>query len=382
MFNFLKSLLLKENIAKKATTQSSTPDNVDRTVSESKLDALELKVLNDLNSFVKGRGHKEFFCLSPLYSPGSRVPAVDFSPWIKQKIKNNDREPLRILLWELVKANPGSVAGDSFKPSWQQFVDLIMDAQVEKYVEVAIAETLLDLRTALFLISIDGAFIMTSHAQQYLSYILFPWDVNFLNVEILVKEANKFIREMRKDVDYWKSVPLFKFENLKIPKLTTNSNIEKLRGILREIPLNSRSHFFDICVRTDYGQKTGTKTAEEMSFFETRKRGLVEKESLYILVNAGLVIKHKDPYIPLKKLTKDEVISILQNEGKNYEQNWKKDMLIEKVVKDCPEYVDKLTESMCFATINPDFLESVQIAREYIIDTVQLYGLLLGFGIN
>ena len=78
----------------------------------------KIKIRDELLALVNGRGHKDFFCLDKLYSPGSRVPAIDFSPWILEKIMKMDREALKILLWELVQGNPGlSVSvGDKGRP--------------------------------------------------------------------------------------------------------------------------------------------------------------------------------------------------------------------------------------------------------------------------
>jgi len=141
------------------------------------------KIIEELRVLVNGRGHKDFFCLDSIYSPGSRMPAVDFSFWVKDKMKNSDREALKILLWELVKGNPGlaiSTGGDEeavsdfFKGDWQGNIDGILEADISRYV-MADPEVFDEIRAFMFFATIhnglDG-FVMTTSFPSLLALVL------------------------------------------------------------------------------------------------------------------------------------------------------------------------------------------------------------------
>lgn len=68
--------------------------------------------------------------------------------------------------------------------------------------------------------------------------------------EPLIKKANKFLREMRKDVEFWKDYKNYKIEELQNEyKLETTNGLEKK---LRQINSGERLHFFDFATVYSY----------------------------------------------------------------------------------------------------------------------------------
>ncbi len=75
----------------------------------------------DLLTFAAGRGHAEFPCLSPRYSPASRVPCADFSRWLCDRIAADDAGAIADFVWRVVEANPGvGIGSDGFRQHWQE----------------------------------------------------------------------------------------------------------------------------------------------------------------------------------------------------------------------------------------------------------------------
>ncbi len=349
--------------------------------------SLKARPRDELQALVNGRGHKDFFCLDDLYSPGSRMPAIDFSPWIIEKINKRDREALRVLLWELVSGNPGvaiSTGGKEeesnfFKREWLSEIDKILDADLSNYI-VASDEVLNEIRAFMLFACIHNGltgFIMTTEFPSMLSLILIPWKIEFKNFEILVDRANSFIRKMRKDVFYWKEFPLYRSD--KFPKPKAEDFNPLLNQELGGLPLSTRLHFFDICAYTQFGVKPVGKTIDYMTFYSTRQMGIDEKESAQILLKSGLVHEIRDPSLLLSMRTKDQLGSMLTNAGIPFKKTWKKAVFIDAVMKGCGESIRDLADKTYFGNLNPEFSEPARKSWELSRNMVDYYKVLLGF---
>lgn len=65
------------------------------------------EILEDLRSYVAGRGREDNFCYSKIYSPSSGIRCVDFSRWIGIHLVENDIRALAVFKAQLSM-------GDSF----------------------------------------------------------------------------------------------------------------------------------------------------------------------------------------------------------------------------------------------------------------------------
>jgi hypothetical protein len=342
----------------------------------------------ELRTMVDGRGHKEFFCLDDTYSPGSRIPAIDFSFWVKAKIRNGDTIALQTLLWELVKANPGLSIGtgtDIFKEEWLANVDKIVNCDLSQYIIATNPEAFLELKTSMFFVSLHSSldgFVISSTLPSSIARIMFPWYIRITNPEPLVHKANKFIRRMRKEAPFWKDVPLFKLEDIFLLDRTEDESTFQFLQVLSSLPFSSRLHFFDICSWTDYGAKALSRPIEDMTTYETRQFGIDEKESSQLLINAKLVKSYKDPLLFLNSMNKDELLSMLAKAGLETKKSLKKDALVDLALKNCNEDVEELSKSNFYATIAKEFAQAAQTTFNRNYNTIEIYRLLLGFSIS
>jgi hypothetical protein len=348
--------------------------------------ASTLSPSNDLQKLVNGRGHKDFFCLDSKYSPGSRIPAIDFSFWIKSKIQNRDISALKTLMWELVKANPGVSIGtnnsSAFKNEWLSVIDSIVNVDLSQYICSNSPNAIPEIKTLMFFVSIqDGlsGFYISSGLPFSIAKIMLPWNVTFTNAEPLILRANKFIRKMRKDTPYWKDVPLFKSDDF--PSATVSSDGNSFLTTLGSMPLSSRLHFFDICSWTDFGSKPATRPIEEMTTYETRAFGIDAKESSQLLLDANLVQRFKNPQLFLNKLNKEDIFAILTKAGVEFKKNLKKEDLITFTLNNCGQIIEELSSSTTFANITPEISSVAQTTWKRIYETVEIYKLIMGFSI-
>lgn len=154
-----------------------------------------------------------------------------------------------------MRGNPAvaiSTGGEKDEPNflkreWLSEVDKIFDADLSNYL-IADDEVLNEIRAFMLFASIHNGlsgFIMTTEFPSLLSLILVPWKIGFKNFEVLIDSANRFIRKMRKDVDFWKEFPLFKIDNF--PNLGREEFNPLLNKILGDLPFSTRLHFFDVC---------------------------------------------------------------------------------------------------------------------------------------
>ena len=63
--------------------------------------------VSDLVGFAAGQGHPDFPCLSRTHAPSSCVPCVDFSPWLRERVRRRDVDGVGEYLWRVREANPG-----------------------------------------------------------------------------------------------------------------------------------------------------------------------------------------------------------------------------------------------------------------------------------
>jgi hypothetical protein len=107
----------------------------------------------DLLTYTAGRGHRDFPCLSRTENPSSCIPALDFSPWLRERVRRDDIDGLGEYLWRVRRANPG--LGGSNEQVHRRYIDLaqaIMAAPIDRYLTRGSEEAYLDRRVALFIV--------------------------------------------------------------------------------------------------------------------------------------------------------------------------------------------------------------------------------------
>ncbi|MCK4224565.1 MAG: hypothetical protein KAX39_05250 [candidate division Zixibacteria bacterium] len=319
-------------------------------------------------------------CLDKKYSPFSHIPCVDFSPRLLSRIVEKDYKAIGVFLWQILDADAEFV-----RNYWENIAIQFLTMPLNRNLAHGTGQAYTELRCALILISLHNDFndfILSTDAPRYLSTVMLPHLFDPEGIGELIERANSFILRMRKDAPFWKEFPLFtseQFSDIKPPKDPQLLNFQQK---LRELPLGTRAHFFDILQYFRFGNKPKRRPLEEMTFYDTRKRGLDAHESAEKLVESGLVIRVNDLYGFLLTKTKNEIISVLSAMKIDCRKSWKKARLIELALDECRDKIVEMSRQAIFADVVSEYKDSGWLGIEYIERMTPFYQVWLGFGLK
>ncbi len=340
----------------------------------------------DLTKFAAGRGHPDFPCLSPMYSPTSRIPCADFSRWLCDRIEANDAEAVAEFVWRTVEGNPGvGLGSDGFREHWQRNARQLLQLPLDAYLRGGTPQAYLELRAALVLILLHdnfGGFIMASDAPRFLATVMIPHCFQPVEVEQLAKRANAFIRKMREDTPFWEDFPLFRVgESLPWP-VPPHPAAQKFCAALRWLPLGSRSHFFDAAASALSRKSGGQQALDKTTSYRTRKRGVDGVESAALLLQSGLLFRCQDLRAFLLGMSATDLIGLLSQQSVEFRKSWKKEKLISAVLDGCPDAAQAAARGVVLADISPEYAEAAGRVREHIDSIVPFFQMWLGFGVD
>lgn len=87
--------------------------------------------LDALRHEARQYGHSNYPFLSKDYSPNSRVPSIDLTPFIADRLNSNDIDSVIVLMREVLSANPGIGIG----PEW-------IDKEIKEIINIDFANYL------------------------------------------------------------------------------------------------------------------------------------------------------------------------------------------------------------------------------------------------
>jgi len=201
------------------------------------------------------------------------MPYMDFSGWVIDQLKQNDFDSIYAFLKEFYLRGENEF-GDQLKSKFERFLAIDFNSLFEEIEEQAIFEI-----KAFFILKYGFEdfnrefWIVQGKQAEMLCKILsvYSFSINPNAFVPLMNKANKFIKEMSKDNDYWKDFEKYKKEHLKkenVLKVTSN-----LSSLLKQLNLGERLYFFDFAA--SYGKFwIGNST------YKTRSFGINEEESL------------------------------------------------------------------------------------------------------
>ena len=314
----------KRKISTGQKSQSSTKNSI---IPKPKITSNNSK-LNTLIKELESKGHPEYPLLRKEYAVSSGVPYKDFSGWIIEQLKQKDYNSLYAFVKEFYIGKDNSYEKE-LKINFEKFLTKDFKSLFNNIDEQAIFEI-----QAFFIIErgIDDFnrefWIAEDKEAELLCKILsvYSFSINPNSFEPLIKRANKFLREMRKDVEDWKS-----FKNYKIEELKTENIIETSTNILNKLKqLNpgERLHFFD------YSNKySKIKFWNGDSSSKTRNFGINESDSIQKIASLGILEKVCDinaiPDITSKSVLKEKA----EKAGFEIKKTWTLQKIFENLLK-------------------------------------------------
>lgn len=286
--------------------------------------------LKILLSKLGAKGHPEYPLLRKEYAVTSGMPCSDFSGWVIEQLKTKDYNSLYAFVKEYYLGRDNDTYSEQeLKKTFEKFLTKNFKALFSKIDEQAIYEI-----QAFFILKrgIDDFnrefWIAEDKEAELLCKILsvYSFEIVPSSFEPLIKKANKFLREMRKDVEYWKDYKNYKIEELQSEyKFETTNSLENK---LKQINAGERLHFFDFATVYSY-----RKYWNGDSSYKTRSYGINELESVSRILGLGIFDTVND-IIAIPEITsKGELKETAEKAGFEIKKSWTMDKIFENLMK-------------------------------------------------
>lgn len=345
----------------------------------------EPSVSGDLVSYAAGRGHREFPCLSRTENPTSCIPALDFSPWLRERVRREDIEALGEYLWRVRRASPGS--GENNGQVQQRYLDLagsIMAAPLDRYLARGSEDAYLDLRTALFMLAAHesfSGFIMAGESAEFMASVMAPHGFSLVDGQELLHQRNGFVREMSQGLDYWALWSPLSPDAMRSPIPPLDTSFQLLLGSLAQLPLGSRAHAVD-ALRHLIADRQTPRTLMSLCAQETRRQGIDCLESSKLIMESGLVSPASDLAAWLQGCTRRDLLKLLLDSGYKAPKSWSKERLTAAAMIERPEEMRAQMAATGAVELAPLHAEAAHRLRGYLEDVKETWRVWLGFGVG
>ena len=332
--------------------------------------------------FAAGQGHPDFPCLSRTHSPSSCVPCIDFSPWLRERIRAQDADAVGEYLWRVRESNPGVGASVAqFRQHYRALAGVLLAAPLTSHL-TGDGAALLELRTALVMLAVHegfSGFVMTGEAADFVAAVMSPHRITLHDPGPLVARRNAFVAHMAGEMSYWAGWPALSPEGL--PSLTAPADPEmrQLLALLATLPLGCRAHAVDT-LRHFSALTRVPRTLASLSRYETRKRGLDVTDSSRRIMECGLVVPAQDLTGWLAGWTRRDLLAFLAQSGLRPRNSWSKERLAEFALTECQTLLrSRMAESGAVELAEP-LVESARRLREHLDGARETWRVWLGFG--
>jgi len=340
-------------------------------------------ISDDLLGFAAGLGHDEFPCLSRTHSPSSCVPCVDFSTWLRERVRRADLEAVGEYLWRVREANPGAGGSvEEFRARFRSLAEAILSAPLHRHLANVSEEADLDLRVTLVLLAaheVFSGFVMTGEAADFVAGVMAPHALELTDARELTERRNAFVLTMGQEMSYWSSWPEIEPEAL--PPLTppVEPRLQSLLDALATLPLGARAHAVDALRHLSTDPKA-PRTLASLSRYETRKRGLDVARSTELILARGLVVPATDLEGWIAGWTRRDLLAFLSQAGVGPRNSWNKERLAEVALAECAEVLRGRMADSGAVELAPTHAEGARMLREFVDSVTETWRVWLGFG--
>lgn len=337
----------------------------------------------DLLSFAAGRGHHEFPCLARAHNPSSCVPAMDFSPWLRERVRRHEVDGLGEYLWRVRRANPElGGSGEQVLLRYSEVAHSVMSAPLGHYLQGGTDEAYLDLRVLLVLLAAHetfSGFIMAGEAADFAAGVMAPHTFRLIHAAALVERRNEFVLTMGREMDYWACWSPVSADAIHPPVPPPDSGFQAMLGALATLPLGARAHAVD-ALRHLNAEPGHPRSLASLSRYEARRRGLDVAESARLIMETGLMLPASDVGAWLQGWTRRDLLGFLAQCGHRAPKSWSKERLVELALLECADGVRaRMTESGA-VELAPDYAEAASRLAGYLEDVKETWRVWLGFG--
>ena len=338
---------------------------------------------SDLLSYAGGRGHRDFPCLSRAHNPSSCIPCVDFSPWLRERVRHGETEAIAEYLWRVRRADPDdSGTSEQVLAKFQELAAAIMATPLDRFLDRGSEEAYLDLRIALILLAAHetfSGFIMAGESADYLAAVMAPHSFSLTGTKDLLERRNSFVAEMGREMEYWACWTPLEPDALRSPIPPLDSSFQAMLATLSRLSLGTRAHAID-ALRHLAADPCAPRSLASLCRQETRRSGIDVADSSRLILDSGLVVPANDIVGWLKAWTRRELLSFLSSVGVRAPKSWSKDRLTEVAMADCKSAVRSRMDEYGAVELAPAYAEAAGRLGSYIEDVKETWRVWLGFG--
>jgi hypothetical protein len=338
---------------------------------------------SDLLGYSAGKGHRDYPCLSRTENPTSCVPCVDFSPWLRERVRSGDIEGLGEFLWRVRRADPNSRG--TTEQVLRKYLDLaetIMATPLSRHLDKGSEEGYLDLRVALVVLAAHesfSGFIMAGEAADFIASAMIPHSFSLVGAPELLERRNRFVQEMGKEMEYWACWTPLAADTLRSPIPPHDTSFQAMLGTLGSLSLVTRAHAVD-ALRHLSADPNAPRPLAILCRQETKKAGLDIADSSRLILDSGLVVPARDVGGWLKAWTRRQLLSFLNSVGVRAPRSWSKERLTEVALADCADQVRSRMDEYGAVELAPTYAEAAARLGSYIEDVKETWRVWLGFG--
>jgi hypothetical protein len=338
---------------------------------------------SDLLSYAAGKGHRDYPCLSRSHNPSSCVPCVDFSPWLRERVRRDEVECVAEYLWRVRRANPDdSGTSEQILARFQELAEGIMATPLDRFLDRGSEDAYLDLRVVLILLAAHetfSGFIMAGESADYLAAAMVPHSFSLTGTRDLLQRRNSFVAEMAREMEYWACWTPLEADALRSPIPPHDTSFQAMLATLSKLPIGTRAHAFD-ALRHLAADPYAPRSLASLCRQETRRSGIDLADSSRLILDSGLVVPARDIGGWLKAWTRRELLSFLASVGVRAPKSWSKDRLTEVAMADCESEVRTRMDEYGAVELAPAHVEAVGRLASYIEDVKESWRVWLGFG--
>ena len=338
---------------------------------------------SDLLSYAAGRGHRDYPCLSRSHNPTSCVPCLDFSPWLKERVRRGEVDALGEYLWRVRRADP-DVTGSS-EQILRKYLDQaysIMATPLDRHLDRGSEDAYVDLRVALVLLAAHetfSGFIMAGESADFMAAVMLPHSFSLNGILELVERRNAFVADMSREMEYWACWSPLAPDALRSPIPPHDSSFQAMLGVLARLPLATRAHAADALRHLATDPSTPRPLAG-LCRNETKRSGLDVADSSRLIIDSGLVVPANDIDAWLKAWTRRDLMAFLAHLGVRAPKSWSKERLAQIAKADCEPEVRLRMEEYGAVELAPAHAEAAGRLAAYIDDVKETWRVWLGFG--
>jgi hypothetical protein len=338
---------------------------------------------SDLLSYAGGRGRIDYPCLSRSHNPSSCVPCVDFSPWLRERVRRNEVESIAEYLWRVRRANPDdSGTSEQILARFQELAEGIMATPLDRFLDRGSEDAYLDLRVVLILLAAHetfSGFIMAGESADYLAAAMVPHSFSLTGTRDLLQRRNSFVAEMAREMEYWACWTPLEADALRSPIPPHDTSFQAMLATLGKLPIGTRAHAVD-ALRHLAADPYAPRSLASLCRQETRRSGIDLADSSRLILDSGLVVPARDIGGWLKAWTRRELLSFLASVGVRAPKSWSKDRLTEVAMADCESEVRSRMGEYGAVELSPTHAEASGRLASYIEDVKESWRVWLGFG--